>query len=94
MKSANITDLVEFNDTASLITKEELPYIQLRGSTAIETPIVLLSQTIKKRDHKNIPKAIILITDQEENRAPYLNDVLKLIDLINYPPIVILHCRS
>ena len=50
-----------------------------------------MKQNLDKRKD-DIPQAILMVTDLDENTPPNLNNSLKLLRDYNNPPLIVLHC--
>lgn len=88
--STKVTDVIAFNNVAYDISPEELPKLQVGGMTSIGASIVLLAQKLRDRNGRNVPQAIIMVTDLEENTPPDFNTSLRLLDEFDNPPLVVL----
>lgn len=88
---SNITDLIHFNYSASNISLEELKLLTCGGGTSIGSSLVTLYKNIKKRKKLNVPEAIILVSDLDENTAPMFSNGIELLRKNNLEiPIIIL----
>lgn len=90
-RTSNIIDLIAFNTAAFTISLDRLREIKPNGRTSIGSSIVLLKQNLDKRKD-DIPQAILMVTDLDENTPPNLNNSLKLLRDYNNPPLIVLHC--
>ena len=88
-QSTNITDLIAFNTIAFEVEPERLKTLHPNGGTSIGSSILLLKQRIDSRNGENVPQAIIIVTDLQENAAPYLPNALPLLEEYNNPPLII-----
>lgn len=86
-----ITDIIAFNTQAKSITHHELATISCSGMTSIGSSFVLLNQRIQRRKDADVPQAIILISDMDENSHPFLRDALPLLQTYDSPPVIVLH---
>lgn len=88
----DFTDIIEFNSMAYAIKPHDIANLRTRGMTSCGSSIMLLSRRVISREMKNIPQAIIMVTDLEENTSPYLSDTLPLLKELGSPPLVVIDC--
>jgi hypothetical protein len=89
-----VVDLIAFNDFAYTIEPDRLQNLPTGGMTSIGSAFVMLEQRWRGRQSKNLPQAIILVSDLEENTEPPLSLALERIKQYNAPPLVVLLCGS
>lgn len=89
-RMSSITDLIAFNNQAFTIELDRLRELEPMGMTSIGSAFVLLAQRLSERTE--LPQAIVLVTDLEENTPPFVENTIQL--MLNYdsPPLIILHC--
>lgn len=90
MKQIKFTDVIEFNTIARNVDPKNIENLRCMGSTSCGSSIMLLSQNIVNRKMTEIPQAIIMITDLEENHPPRLKNTIALLKEIGNPPLIIL----
>jgi hypothetical protein len=94
-RTNNIVDLIGFNQNAILLSLERLKEYNVGGYTSIEKAISLLAGRLRERK-ANIPQAILLISDLDEN-TPYngaVNRAFPLLKEFGDPPLIVIHCGT
>jgi hypothetical protein len=89
-RMTTITDLIAFRERARTLKLKHLMSTRANGTTSIGSAILLLAKRMKKG--KEVPQAIVIVSDMAENTKPMLHETLRLLEKYGNPPIVIVHC--